>query len=179
MLSVCKRTFSSLQSTMMRPAAYNIKDELMSWDVALYKFKDGNITVLGDDGEPKGESLGNYIDVRLILDTTLSLHWDDMGWATLSSPDFTIEFNLNKEAEDIRHLTLHIQNPEFALHAVQELCVKNELFALDLQNDRLIDINNLDFFDVEEDLDDEWDEDDMEEFSELTRRPSVKEIKYI
>ncbi len=155
----------------------------MSWDLTICRF--GGIPQERDEeGYFPSISLGSYRDVKKLLDSAMSMHWDEDGWGHISSPDFNIEFNLNMKEKDIRQIMLHIHDPEFAMHAVQELCKKCNLFAFDEQEGRFIDTENLKFEPVDDDDDEEdeddvdWDE-DQDEFSETVTRPQVKDLVYM
>ena len=149
----------------------------MSWDVALYWFEDGTPRFPDKNGEIHGDSLGNYDELKLVLSQAIAFEWNDTEWGVITSPDFTIEVNMPSHQKSIKRLMLHIHEPEFAMHAVHELAVKNNWHVFDLQEGRYIDINALTFIAVDdEDLEEA---DDQDEFSEIRRRPELREIRYL
>ena len=150
----------------------------MSWDVSLYRFADGTPLIPEEEGCPHGESLGTYDELKSSVSQILTIEWDETGWGTLTSPDFTIEFNMPSHIKSFDKLVLHIHEPEFAMHAVHELAVKLGWKVFDNQEGRFIDLNALTFSPIDdEDLQDADEEDD--EFSETMRRPQLREIRYI
>ncbi|MEZ6136442.1 MAG: hypothetical protein R3C53_16225 [Pirellulaceae bacterium] len=149
----------------------------MSWDVTFYLFEDGVPRVPDEEGEICGNSIGNHEELKTLLAKTLPIDWEDSGWGTLSSPDFTIEFNFPSDLQTIDSVTLHIHEPEFAMHAVHELATRNKWHVFDHQEGKYIDIDSLTFVAAdEEELEDINDED---EFTETQRRPQLKEMRYL
>jgi hypothetical protein len=149
----------------------------MSWDVTLCRFADGTPRIPDEEDSLHGNSLGTYDELRSTLSQILAIEWDETGWGTLTSPDFTIEFNMQPNNNSFDSLMLHIQEPEFAMHAVYELAVKLGWSVFDNQEGRFIDLNALTFSPMD---DEDWeDADEDDEFSETMRRPQLQGIRYI
>jgi hypothetical protein len=151
----------------------------MSWDVTLYRFGSESPDEPDEEGRVKGQTLGTYDELKSALSSALPIEWEDSGWGTLTSPDFTIEFNMSSDCASFDSLTLHIHEPEFAMHAVHELATRQKWCVFDEQEGKFIDIHALNFIPADEDLEDAEDADEDDFYSETLRRPELDELRYL
>lgn len=99
----------------------------MSWDIFISR------TPVDQLSEANFESLGSKKEVIHKLSELLpSANFADSEWGTYKDDECSIEFNMNNDNDELKHLTFHIRGGgERPLCILKEICDTSECYAMD------------------------------------------------